>query len=172
MELMIPLDSHSEMPYYEQIYEYIREEIKKGNLKSSTRIPSTRLLAEHLKVSRSTTQMAYEQLLSEGYIESIPCKGYFVSRIEELVITGQENGGESPFFGTYPWEVPGDSHPAAGEAEYKVDFSPRGVALDSFPFNTWRKITKTTLVDDNKEMPRGSRLFVRRSGAISIRPEA
>ena len=88
--------------------------------------------------------MAYEQLLSEGYIESIPCKGYFVSRIEELVITGQENGGESPFFGTYPWEVPGDSHPAAGEAEYKVDFSPRGVDLDSFPFNTWRKISRNT----------------------------
>lgn len=153
MELMIPLDSHSEMPYYEQIYEYIREEIKKGNLKSSARIPSTRLLAEHLKVSRSTTQMAYEQLLSEGYIESVPCKGYFVSRIEELVVTGQENGGENLFFGMYPWEVPGDSHPAAaGEAEYKVDFSPRGVDLDSFPFNTWRKITKTTLVDDNKEM--------------------
>ncbi len=53
--------------------------------------------------------MAYEQLLSEGYIESVPCKGYFVSRIEELVDTGQENGGESPFFGMYPWEVPGDS---------------------------------------------------------------
>ena len=101
MELMIPLDSHSGMPYYEQIYEYIREEIKKGNLKSPTRLPSTRLLAEHLKVSRSTTQMAYEQLLSEGYIESVPCKGYFVSRIEELVDTGQENGGESPFFGMY-----------------------------------------------------------------------
>ena len=153
MELMIPLDSHSGMPYYEQIYEYIREEIKKGNLKSPTRLPSTRLLAEHLKVSRSTTQMAYEQLLSEGYIESVPCKGYFVSRIEELVDTGQENGGESPFFGMYPWEVPGDSQPAAaGEGEYRVDFSPRGVDLDSFPFNTWRKITKITLVDDNKEM--------------------
>ena len=93
MELMIPLDSHSGMPYYEQIYEYIREEIKKGNLKSPTRLPSTRLLAEHLKVSRSTTQMAYEQLLSEGYIESVPCKGYFVSRIEELVDTGQEIRG-------------------------------------------------------------------------------
>ena len=153
MELMIPLDSHSGMPYYEQIFEYIREEIKKGNLKSPTRLPSTRLLAEHLKVSRSTTQMAYEQLLSEGYIESGPCKGYFVSRIEELVDTGQENGGESPFFGMYPWEVPGDSQPAAaGEGEYRVDFSPRGVDLDSFPFNTWRKITKITLVDDNKEM--------------------
>ena len=184
MELMIPLDSHSEMPYYEQIYEYIREEIKKGNLKSSARIPSTRLLAEHLKVSRSTTQMAYEQLLSEGYIESVPCKGYFVSRIEELVVTGQENGGENLFFGMYPWEVPGDSHPAAaGEAEYKVDFSPRGVDLDSFPFNTWRKISRNTLVDDNKEMfaagdPQGERAlrtaigdYLHSARGVDCRPE-
>ena len=41
------------------------------------RLPSTRQLAEHLKVSRSTTQLAYEQLVSEGYLEAIPRKGYF-----------------------------------------------------------------------------------------------
>lgn len=29
--------------------------------------------------------MAYEQLLSEGYIEALPCRGYFVCQIEELV---------------------------------------------------------------------------------------
>ena len=28
--------------------------------------------------------MAYEQLLSEGYIESVPCRGYFVCQMEEL----------------------------------------------------------------------------------------
>lgn len=152
MELMIPLDTRSEMPYYEQIYEYIREEIKKGNLKSPTRLPSTRLLAEHLKVSRSTTQMAYEQLLSEGYIESVPCKGYFVSRIEELVDTGQDHGGDGPLFGAYPWELAAGQSREAADGAYRVDFSPRGVDLDSFPFNTWRKITKNTLVDDNKDM--------------------
>lgn len=70
---------------YEQIYEYIKEEIRKGSLAAGTRLPSTRILAEHLKISRSTSQMAYDQLVSEGYIETIPCKGYFVLKIDELV---------------------------------------------------------------------------------------
>jgi GntR family transcriptional regulator/MocR family aminotransferase len=32
-----------------------------------------------------------------------------------------------------------------------VDFSPRGIDLDSFPYNTWRKLSRNTLVDDNKD---------------------
>lgn len=140
MELMVPLKSHSEIPLYEQIYEYIKEEIKSGNLKAMTRLPSTRVLAENLKVSRSTTQLAYEQLLSEGYIEAVPCKGYYVSKIEELVEVGK---GQDEGF------VTADE---SEETEYQVDFSPRGIDLDSFPFNTWRKITRNTLVDDNKAM--------------------
>lgn len=60
--------------------------------------------------------------------------------IEELVeVKGQPEG----FF------VP---EPGERRAEYRVDFSPRGIDLDSFPFNTWRKISKNTLVDDNKAM--------------------
>lgn len=145
MELMIPLDGHAGMPYYEQIYNYIREEIKRGNLKAAMRLPSTRLLAEHLKVSRSTTQMAYEQLLSEGYIESVPCRGYFVLGIEGLVDTGQDGGGDV----TEICERTGKNSRCQ---KYQVDFSPRGVDLDSFPFNTWRKLSKNTLVDDNREM--------------------
>lgn len=140
MELMVPFQTHTDIPLYEQIYEYIKEEIKAGNIKAMTRLPSTRVLAENLKVSRSTTQMAYEQLLSEGYIEAVPCKGYFVSKIEELVEVGA--GAAEGFI------------PAAEQKkqDYLVDFSPRGIDLDSFPFNTWRKITKNTLVDDNKAM--------------------
>lgn len=69
---------------YEQIYEHIRDEIKGGKLLAGERLPSTRTLAEYLQVSRSTVDFAYEQLLSEGYIESRPCKGYFVCALEEL----------------------------------------------------------------------------------------
>ena len=78
------LDPRSTKTLYEQIYEYIRDEIRKGTLKCGERLPSTRLLASHLDVSRSTAQLAYEQLLSEGYIEAIPCKGYFVCQMEAL----------------------------------------------------------------------------------------
>lgn len=72
---------------YEQIYEHIRDEIKEGKLLSGERLPSTRALADYLQVSRSTVDLAYEQLTSEGYIEPKPYRGYFVCRIEELFET-------------------------------------------------------------------------------------
>ena len=64
MELIIPLDPQGKRPLYEQIYRHIKTEIRNGNLKPQMRLPSTRRLAENLKVSRSTTQLAYEQLVS------------------------------------------------------------------------------------------------------------
>lgn len=139
MELLIPLDSRSKKPLYEQIYSHIRTEIRSGALKAGDRLPSTRVLAEHLKVSRSTTQMAYDQLLAEGYMEARPCRGYFVSHLEELVETGPS--GEK--------EMETTAQPDAG---WLVDFSPRGIDLDSFPYHVWRKLSRNTLVDDNKEM--------------------
>ena len=139
MELLIPLDSRSKKPLYEQIYSHICAEIRSGALKAGDRLPSTRVLAEHLKVSRSTTQMAYDQLLAEGYMESRPCRGYFVSHLDELVETGP-SGAE---------EMETTAEPDAG---WRVDFSPRGIDLDSFPYHVWRKLSRNTLVDDNKEM--------------------
>ena len=65
---MIPLNTGISSPMYEQIYRFIKEEIRQGSLSAGSRLPSTRVLAENLKVSRSTTQMAYDQLLSECYI--------------------------------------------------------------------------------------------------------
>lgn len=140
MELMVPLDGGRETPLYEQIYRYIKEEIRAGRLGAGVRLPSTRVLAENLKVSRSTTQMAYDQLLSEGYVEAVPCKGYYVAGIEELVEVKQKPMGDL----VLPRETRKET--------WLVDFSPRGIDLDSFPFNIWRKISKNTLVDDNKEM--------------------
>ncbi|RGY99676.1 PLP-dependent aminotransferase family protein [Clostridium sp. AM58-1XD] len=140
MELMIPLNVRAPQPLYEQIYEYIKSEIKSGSLKSGMRLPSTRTLAEHLKVSRSTTQLAYDQLCSEGYVESVPCRGYFVSQIDDLLIMRHEHMPEIL--------IP----PVEEKDGCEIDFSPRGIDLNSFPFQTWRKISKNTLIDDNREM--------------------
>ena len=83
-EMMLRLEGNGKKNLYEQIYEYIKGEIQKGNICCGERLPSTRLLAQQLGVSRSTTQLAYEQLLAEGYIEAFPYKGYFVCQVEEL----------------------------------------------------------------------------------------
>ncbi len=83
-DMTIALKSDGSKHLYEQIYEHIREEIKGGKLLSGERLPSTRALAEYLQISRSTVDFAYEQLVSEGYIEAKPHRGFFVCVLEEL----------------------------------------------------------------------------------------
>ena len=51
MDLMIPLNSQSRDPLYQQIYSYIKEEIRCARIPAAARMPSTRTLAEHLKAS-------------------------------------------------------------------------------------------------------------------------
>lgn len=83
-ELNIRLDPEDKKPLYRQIYEYIRGEIRSGGLEAGERLPSTRSLASGLHVARSTTELAYSQLLSEGYVRVKKNSGYYVNEIENL----------------------------------------------------------------------------------------
>ena len=69
-ELAIELRADGGKCFYQQIYEYIRNEIRAGKLSKDERLPSTRSLAEYLQVARSTVESAYGQLLAEGYIQA------------------------------------------------------------------------------------------------------
>lgn len=147
MELLVPLDPQSRMPLYEQIYRFIREEIRRGNLRAGERLPSSRILSENLKVSRSTVQMAYDQMLAEGYMETVPYKGCFVADTQSLTGFGEARNsiGEGSA---------SSGEKDAGEPAFdgKVDFSPRGIDLENFPFGIWRKVNRDILVDDNREL--------------------
>ena len=57
-------------PLYRVIYRAFRNDILTRALAPGERVPSTRALAELLKVSRNTAVLAYEQLLAEGYLET------------------------------------------------------------------------------------------------------
>ncbi|HZS18052.1 MAG TPA: PLP-dependent aminotransferase family protein [Candidatus Udaeobacter sp.] len=57
-------------PLYRQIYRAFRDDILARTLPPGERVPSTRALANLLKVSRNTAVLAYEQLLAEGYLET------------------------------------------------------------------------------------------------------
>ena len=50
-----------------------------GTLVPGTRLPSSRALADDLSVSRTTTLLAYEQLLAEGYLAARRGSGTFVA---------------------------------------------------------------------------------------------
>lgn len=138
-DLMIPLSMESREPIYKQIYSYIKDEIQTGHLPCRSRLPSTRVLARNMQVSRSTIEMAYDQLVAEGYIEAEPYRGYFVAQIEDLYKMG-------------PPEQEAEHRPQAAETHCLYDFSPRGIDLENFPYNLWRKIMKNVLSGANKEL--------------------
>lgn len=138
-ELTIRLEAGSPSPLYEQIYEHIKTEIKNGELPFEERLPSTRMLARHLQVSRSTVELAYEQLLSEGYIESLPYRGYFVCRLDGIVHLEER-------------KLVLPRRRAEQKPVYTYDFSPSGIDVNSFPHNTWKKLSKSILMEENKEL--------------------
>lgn len=84
-ELTMSLNPKSKTPLYEQIYEFIKEEIQNNVIQSGERLPSTRALSKHLVVSRSTVELAYEQLLSEGYVEATHAKDILSQRSKAYI---------------------------------------------------------------------------------------
>ena len=194
--LLVALCQDGGKHLYEQIYGYIKEEIRKGRLRFGERLPSTRSLSEFLQVSRSTVELAYGQLLSEGYIEARPYRGYFVCQVEELFDladwgTAVKSG--APFRETGRESGAADGERNAGErrkepgetagSPYVCDFSPDGIDMTVFPYATWKKITKDILVDANSEMfssgsPKGDYAlretiarYLHSSRGVNCRPE-
>src|SRR5436305_3584859 len=66
---LIDLDRGHSAPLTRQLYEQLRSAIADGRLQRGYRLPSSRVLAGHLDVSRNTVSSAIEQLAAEGYLE-------------------------------------------------------------------------------------------------------
>ncbi len=154
MELIVPLNVQGDRPLYEQIYQYIKDEIRKGNIRPEKQLPSSRELAKSLKVSRSTTQLAYEQLVSEGYLEAVPRKGYFAASLDGIFPSVARSAAarmdqkKELSLGMEKENVRGQLF----REKFEVDFSPRGIDLEGFPYATWRKISRSVLKEEDREL--------------------
>src|SRR5262249_60376892 len=76
----VVLDGRAVAPLYQQLHDRLRAQITGGQLEAGARLPSTRVLAAQLGVSRTTTALAYELLLLEGYVVSRVGDGTRVAR--------------------------------------------------------------------------------------------
>ena len=72
------LDRRRALPLHAQLVQQVKARIADRRLAPGVRLPSTRDAALLLGVSRTTVTTAYEQLLSEGYLESRRGAGTFV----------------------------------------------------------------------------------------------
>ena len=154
-EIMIDLQGGAKAPLYEKIYEYIKNEIVDGKISKGEKLPSTRLLAKNLSVSRSTVELAYDQLLAEGYIEAEPYRGYFVCDIEALYQLEQRNHMQEKLQAGQSWQLGWKTeikHGAGSSKQKEIDFSPYTIDTQNFPYNVWRKLHKNVLLDDREEI--------------------
>ena len=131
--LVFSLDNESGKPLYQQIYEYIKEEIMQGRLSYREKLPSARELAASLLVSRNPVDTAYEQLVAEGYVYAVAQKGYYVNEI------------------TYIREYSGRKEDSPAPEEEKIpvcrkyNFNPDEVDSSHFPYAVFRSIARNVM---------------------------
>lgn len=88
--LTILIDNKSGVPIYDQIYTQIKNQIMSGAICEDEQLPSIRNLAKDLRISVVTTKRAYDELENEGFVYSIPAKGFFVAA-KNMELLREEN---------------------------------------------------------------------------------
>lgn len=81
-DFSLTLEARGADPMYLQLYRYICREIQSARLRGGTKLPSPRKLSEHLGISKTTVDSAYQQLVAEGYVEGRARSGYYVLNLE------------------------------------------------------------------------------------------
>ena len=80
VELLVPLRADGAQSLHRLIYDELRRAILSGRLRPGERLPSTRQVAQRLRVARNTIARAYDDLASEGYLEGRVGSGTYVPR--------------------------------------------------------------------------------------------
>ncbi|WCN36192.1 PLP-dependent aminotransferase family protein [Aneurinibacillus uraniidurans] len=143
MDISPNLDEAAKEPLYIQLYQYIKEEIQTGRIPSSTRLPSIRQLAHFLHISKTTIQVAYQQLLAEGYIESKERSGFYV------VDMASESFEHPP--ASYSSPSPNrDSNRKPKPIRY--DFYMSKIDVDHFPYDKWRMCSNQSMNLEQKQL--------------------
>ena len=137
--LIFKLEKNSKKPLYEQLYAGMKDAIITKQIEVGTKLPSKRKLADFLNISQTTVEIAYGQLLAEGYIASKPRIGFFVEEIDEL-----------PFIENKQPKKDLEARLKAAEP-YRFNFHPGKIDAESFPFAIWRKYAKDLFDISSKE---------------------
>jgi GntR family transcriptional regulator len=78
--MLIQLNFKSGKPGYLQVVDQVKAAAASGALRAGEALPSIRPMAEQLRINRNTVAKAYEELESQGVIETIMGKGCFLKQ--------------------------------------------------------------------------------------------
>ncbi len=139
------IDRQSSTPVFEQICETIRARAASGELPEGTKLPPTRVFATELGVSRSTMVTAYEQLVAEGYLSSVPGSGYSVCPMGAVELKAAPSRSKNKV----SKEEPASPNPfRAGQPDMRL-----------FPHAQWAKTVSRVCRTDPESMLVGGTVF-------------
>jgi len=189
MALAINIEPASPIAIHRQIYEAWRRGILSGRFAAGDRLPSTRELAVTLAVSRSTVSQAYEQLISEGYLQAARGSGTFVCRElpdrslhAQVAVKLTPHRAAPPPLSRYGSGL-SDDYPHEPCRAGFVCFSQWGPDLVQFPWMLWRRTLSRHLrqtrhdvfdyaqqVEGYEPLRREIAAYVSRSRAVNCTP--
>lgn len=137
---------------YQNIYIHLYESIKKAiinkALSEGIKLPPSRVLAKDLSVSRSTIIKAYDLLVLEKYVKSIPGSGYYITASKHKKIQYNLNTQFEKFKkGKYPKiskrgnAFKKNIQVINKKSDLGIAFRPGLPPLDIFPVKQWKKLT-------------------------------
>ena len=144
--LTYSFENRGEDSLYEYLYEQIKKDISEMQLPAGTRLPSKRSFSRQLGVSTITVENAYELLLAEGYIYSVPRSGYFVSSLSraELVCSRRSGKGSS--------EKSETEAAAPLVANIFASLSGTTGSQGSFPFSVWARLIRKNMTENRERL--------------------
>lgn len=139
---------------YEHLYKCIKNDILSGKISSGEKLPSKRVFAKNLGISVITVESAYQQLVAEGYIYSLPKKGFYVSDIKNTL-----HGDILPVSENHE-KIELSCNSTNVESIFSqnllADFSTNQTPSELFPFSIWSKIIRSVLTDNRDSLTTAS----------------
>ncbi len=157
--MRIPINRDSDTPLYQQVEEFLRDEILSASLPADTRLPSSRELAEGLGVNRITISNAYADLEAEGLVYSKPGSGTYVAPLEDQDVR-DDSAEQWPLWqqslvqrapARLRNQCPSYSNGFPRSQRDSIDLSQGSGAEDFFPVDEFRKSIDTVLRRDRND---------------------
>ena len=151
------LSGETEQPRYRRLRDELTRAIESGELQGGDMLPSSRVLADHLDISRNTVNRAYRELAVDGFVEPIDRVGYMVN--DGLGEPDAAGGGQDrqEAVAPVPWDEllstladgPGEPSRPAAWRSYPYPFVV-GPGPEGFPIGSWTRAMRTALRKEHR----------------------
>lgn len=146
---------------YEYLYKCIKNDILSNVLPPDYKLPSKRAFAKNLGISTITVENAYGQLVAEGYLYTLPKKGFYVSDISAIqpILSSSANTIPATNIAVFNTDKNPDSPQTKSPAktkiakkQYFIDLTSNQTKASTFPFFTWSHIMKDIVTERSQEL--------------------